>query len=210
MTSSKSSLLLLSVIFVGLLNAAAGEFPDDWFYKEGAARASQAALEGKTMPSLAGLTEWMNGTVTSADIKGKVLVVDFYATWCPPCMAAIPHNRELLKENKDKGLVFLGVCTSSSGSEKMVANARQYGINYTIARDATEKVADTWAVSSYPTYAVMDRKGIVRAVGLVPSKLDDVVKKLLAEPAPGTNAPSVSAKPVPPANKPPAPPAPKS
>lgn len=98
-------------------------------------------------------------------------------------MAAIPKNNELLKQYGSKGMLLLGVCTSSRGQEKFAANAKQYGIIYPIARDATQKVAQAWAVQSYPTYAVVDRKGIVRAVGLRPSHVEDVVKKLLEEPA---------------------------
>lgn len=185
MTKTKLTFLSLPVFLASLLTVAAGEFPDEWFWdSKPEHRTAHAALEGKPMPSLAGLSEWTNGELKAADIKGKVLVVDFYATWCGPCMAAVPHNNEMLKEYKSKGLVLLGVCTSSSGQEKYAANAKQYGMTYPIARDASEKVAKVWAVHYYPTYAVVDRKGIVRAVGLQSSKVEEVVKKLLAEPAP--------------------------
>jgi hypothetical protein len=98
-------------------------------------------------------------------------------------MNAIPHNNEMLKTYKDKGLVIVGVCTSSHGQETFAANAKQHGIEYPAARDATLASEKAYAVNYYPTYAVIDRKGIVRVIGLQPQNVEDVVKKLLAEPA---------------------------
>ena len=134
------------------------------------------------MPAL-DLTEWINGEVKPADMKGKVVIVDFYATWCGPCIAAIPHNNEMLKKYKDQGLVIVGVCSSSRGQEKMAAQAKEKGIQYPIARDAKLKSEKAWQVHYYPTYALVDRKGIVRVIGLQPENVEKVVKKLLAEPA---------------------------
>ncbi len=184
MTTNKFSLPTLGVVLLSLLAATAREFPDAWFWDSKAEhRDNHVALEGKPMPSLAGLSEWLNGTVTSADIKGKVVVVDFYATWCGPCMAAIPKNHKLLADYKTKGLVLFGVCTSSRGQDKYASNAKQHDITYPIARDAQQEVAKRWAVHYYPTYAVIDRKGVVRAIGLKPGNVEAVVKKLLDEPA---------------------------
>ena len=185
MTIRKSSFVAACSIAVGVFAATAAEFPDSWTWdNQPENRASHAALEGKPMPSLAGLSGWINGEVKSADIKGKVVLVDFYATWCGPCMSAIPHNNELLKQYKAKGLVIIGVCTSSRGQEKMAAVAKEKGIEYPTARDATRKVEKAWQAHYYPTYAVVDRKGIVRVVGLQPHNVEKVVQKLLAEPAP--------------------------
>ena len=184
MKTNQSSLLVLGSLVFGLLAARAGEFPDDWTWDDKPEnRAAHALLEGKPMPALH-VSDWINGGITAGSIKGKVVIVDLYATWCGPCMAAIPHNNELLKKYKAKGLVIIGVCTSSHGQEKFAANAKEHGMEYPAARDPDLKSEKDYAVHYYPTYAIIDRKGIVRVIGLQPDHVEAVVKKLLAEPAP--------------------------
>jgi thiol-disulfide isomerase/thioredoxin len=172
---------ILGLCFGLVLTSRASEFPDSWTWDDDAKdRARHAALEGKPMPALS-VTGWVNGQVTPADMKGKVVIVDFYATWCGPCMAAIPHNNELLKSYKDKGLVIVGVCTSQQGQDQMNETAKKRGIEYPTARDPGLKSETAWRVHYYPTYAIVDRKGIVRIIGLQPDHVEEVVKKLLSE-----------------------------
>ncbi len=186
MLTKKLLLLTLGFIACAAGPVRAGEFPVDWTWDDKPEqRAAHAALEGKPMPAFH-VSDWINGGITAADIKGKVIVVDLYATWCGPCMRAIPHNNALLKQYKDQGLVIIGVCTSDSGQETFAANAQQHGVQYPAARDPELKTEKAWAVQYYPTYAVIDRKGIVRVVGLQPDRVENVVKKLLAEPAPSS------------------------
>src|SRR5437762_12508811 len=146
--STLGTCLLLSFALVVLLapRVRAGEFPDNWTFDDDAKlRAAHAELEGKPMPALA-VSGWVNGEVKPADMKGKVVVVDFYASWCGPCMAAIPHNNELVKKYKDKGLLIVGVCTSSRGQESMGQTVTDKKIEYPTAKDPDLKSEKAWHV----------------------------------------------------------------
>lgn len=179
---SRALIAMLPLLAFALVRpAVGGSIPKDWTWDDDEkTRSEHAALEDKPMPAL-DVSGWVNGNITAADLKDKIVVLDFYATWCGPCMAAIPHNNELMNKFKDKGVLVLGVCTSDRGQERMEQTVKDRGIKYPTAKDPNLEAEKAWRVSYYPTYAIVDRKGIVRVVGLQPEYVERVVENLLKQ-----------------------------
>ncbi|GLH72141.1 hypothetical protein GETHLI_06430 [Geothrix limicola] len=141
--------------------------------------AAHGPMLGKPAPGLE-LTGWLNGEVKASAMQGKIVVVDFWATWCGPCRASIPHNNALVKRYADRGVLLIGACGSGRGEEKMEEVAKATGLAYPTARVAKASTS-AWNVQWWPTYAVIDRNGTLRAIGLQPDYVDKVVEALLVE-----------------------------
>jgi thiol-disulfide isomerase/thioredoxin len=137
-----------------------------------------APLIGKPAPDL-GLSGWLNGEVGTRQMKGKIVIVDFWATWCGPCKRAVPHNNEMQRKYAAKGVLLIGAC-GGGGEENMGAVAQATGLAYPTAR-TTKATTEAWRVQWWPTYAVIDRKGTLRALGLRPDAVEPLVDALLFE-----------------------------
>ena len=145
--------------------------------------------ERKVAPDFA-LKDAHGKTVKLSDFKGKVVLLDFWATWCGPCKIEIPWFMEFQRKYKDQGLVVLGVSMDDDGWKVVNPFVAEHKINYRIVLgdDATGSLYG--GVDALPMTLVIDRDGRIAAVhvGLSAGKGDfaDAIEKLLAAPASGS------------------------
>jgi peroxiredoxin len=128
--------------------------------------------EGSIPPSFA-LPNLSGNQVTLSDYKGKVVVLDLWATWCPPCRVEIPFLVELYEEHKDAGLVVVGIGLDDGGANVLRPFAEQNGITYPILV-GNRDVAQAYKLKGIPTTFILDREGRIAAkhVGFGPGDAD--------------------------------------
>lgn len=102
-----------------------------------------------------------NEQVSLASLRGKVALLDFWGTWCPPCRASIPTMVGLQKDFAKKGVEFVGISsdTDEDAWRKFIAANHMVWPEY---RDSDDHVEQTFLVDSFPTYIILDRNGIIR------------------------------------------------
>jgi thiol-disulfide isomerase/thioredoxin len=119
---------------------------------------------------------WLTPT---PDPSGKVLVIDFWATWCVPCVAAIPHMNELQAHYGDQ-VVVVGVTSEAPDACRTGMNAKSLRMNYAIASDRSGGMSSFYGVGGIPACVVVTSDGIVRwqgaPNGLTAALLDPIVK----------------------------------
>lgn len=115
------------------------------------------------------------------DLRGKVVLINFWATWCPPCRAEIPDLIQLQRKYKDR-LVVLGVSEDDDGPEVVKRFATEHKINYPIVMSTPEISRAFPGVSSLPTTFLLDRQGLVvqRHLGLLAPRLTDLEVRVVA------------------------------
>jgi cytochrome c biogenesis protein CcmG/thiol:disulfide interchange protein DsbE len=119
-------------------------------------------LEGKAVPKFT-LTDLRGVSATSDSFKGRVVLLDFWATWCGPCKAAAPYMQRLHDNYARQGLLVIGATAMERGDVmKNVTNyLNEHRYTYTFTTDNTE-LARSWGISGIPTFVMIDRKGVVR------------------------------------------------
>jgi len=167
--------ILLPVVALGLLWAC------------GPATGGDPSWASKPAPdaSLAPLTP--GGDVAISSFKGKVVLLDFWATWCGPCKAIMPKLSELHKKYGSQGLEVMGI-TDEDRPLVQEFRAKNSQVSYPFYLDSSRVANTRYNVEALPTSVLIDKKGIVRGyfVGGDPNsgefaKLEELIKQALAE-----------------------------
>ncbi len=118
-------------------------------------------------------------TVSLKDLRGKVVVLNFWATWCPPCVDEMPSLVQMQKELKDRGVTVLAVSVDDD-SRQYHSFLEKYKVDLLTVRDPRQRSNELYGTFKYPETYIIDRQGVLRRkfIGAVDWTKPDVVDYL--------------------------------
>ena len=122
--------------------------------------------------------------LSSERLRGKVVLVNFWATWCAPCRAEMPVLEAMYQRHKDKGFVIVGLAVDQAPTAKVAAYVQERGVTYPVAHVDREAEARFGGVRGYPTSFLLGRDGSVQHVVVGPIgavSLEPAVRRALQE-----------------------------
>jgi thiol-disulfide isomerase/thioredoxin len=154
-------------------------------------------LVGAPAPAWSNVTPLTGAPSSVTSLKGKVALIDFWASWCGPCRMIAPRLSSLKDRLGPQGLAVVGITTDEA--EQAAVFAERHQMRYPVVVDKDGDTSRAYNITGLPTMILVDKKGIVRDVfvGFDPgaeARLEAVIRKLLAEsgPPPSVPAPAVS------------------
>lgn len=132
------------------------------------------------LPGLGGVTHRL------ADWRGQVVLLNFWASWCQPCVEEMPGIQRLAGQMQNRGFVVIGVNVAET-KKRATRSVEQMGVTFPVLLDAEGETFRAWGGKALPTSALIDRQGRLRYVGLGPLEWDGAealgrVEALLDEP----------------------------
>ncbi|HEX9900201.1 MAG TPA: TlpA disulfide reductase family protein [Candidatus Methylomirabilis sp.] len=105
------------------------------------------------------LADLMGSRVRLSDHRGHVVLVNFWATWCPPCRAEMPSMEKLYQAYRDRGLVILAISGDRAGTQVVESFVEELGLTFLIVLDPAGEVFAQYGVRGLPTSYLLDRRG---------------------------------------------------
>ncbi len=128
-----------------------------------------------------GLSDLNGKTVKLSDFSGRPVLINAWATWCPPCQDEMPDLQAYYRTHSPQGLVILAVNAGESAA-KAGAFVRQLGLTFPVLLDSGENLMDTLHINDFPTTILVGRDGLVKAVHIgrmTPQMLDAEITPFL-------------------------------
>jgi len=125
--------------------------------------AAAAVEAGSPAPKITAARLNEPGNLVFAELRGQVVYVDFWASWCVPCVRSMPALRTLYGKYRERGFVVIGVNKDMEASERE-RFLRRFPVSFPLVLDADDAVAKAFAVKTMPSGYLIDRAGVVRQV----------------------------------------------
>ena len=149
----------------------------------GMARTLKGQVSSGTAPDFT-LTSFDGRTITLSKLRGQVVVINFWASWCPPCREEAPYLEQTWQKYQNKGVVFIGVDYADT-DKAALAYLKEFDITYFNGSDLGTRISQAYNMKGVPETYYVDKKGQLRGVKvgpLVAPELDQKIDELLAEP----------------------------
>ena len=149
----------------------------------GLAKAQKGPVENGPAPDFT-LQGFDGRTVTLSELRGQVVVVNFWASWCDPCREEAAYLEQTWRKYKDQGVVFLGVDYVDT-EKAALAYIKEFDITYINGPDLKTRISDSYNIQGVPETYYVAKNGELRGVHigpLYPPDLDQKIDELLAEP----------------------------
>ncbi len=126
------------------------------------------------------LTDLDGRPVRLADLRGKAVWINFWASWCPPCQSETPVIRDLAERYADRGLVVIGISVQETSVRDIRTYATRYQLGYTIAADLSGNIFRLYHPPGLPTQVFVGPEGAIRSIVLAPLTEADAVAQIEA------------------------------
>lgn len=149
----------------------------------GLAKAQNGPIENGMAPEFT-ITSFEGETITLRELRGQVVIVNFWASWCPPCRDEAPYLEQTWLKYKDQGVVFIGVDYLDTKA-KSLAYIEEFSITYFNGPDLGTRISQAYHIDGVPETFYIAKNGELRGMKfgpLAPPELDNKIDELLAEP----------------------------
>ena len=125
-----------------------------------------------------GLTE---GPIALRDLRGQVVFLNFWATWCPPCKQEMPSMERLYRRYKDRGFTVLAVSIDTADATTVAHFVKHLSLTFPIGLDPKMDIANRYTVRGLPSSFLLDRNGTMVAVAMGPREWDGTAARAVIE-----------------------------
>ena len=182
----RSKMLPMALVLMAVTLVACGRGDQESASTDGATGSASASAQiggqvGNIAPEFT-LARIAGGDLSLADLRGKVVLVDFWATWCPPCRMAMPHLKELSQEYTDQ-LVVVGIAMDQGGAQVVGPFVAKEQLTFEVVMQDGKVARQFGGVMSIPTTFLIDQEGRIAGKWIgyqVKAVYEGAIKKLLA------------------------------